>query len=130
MGVGKVRCLVSDLRIFYIFISSRTKKAYVYLVASHLRCWKSPERVTASKHTLCWKHSIILASSSFIKNFPDFQVNSNGNYVMTLGQSLFSQLYGCATIWIASAKLVIFFELEARLKRLVSYRNTFAINSV
>lgn len=41
-----------------------------------------------------------------------------------------SQLYGCATIWIASAKLVIFFELEAWLKRLVSYRNTFAINSV
>lgn len=41
-----------------------------------------------------------------------------------------SQLYGCATIWVASAKLVIFFELEAWLKRLVSYRNTFAINSV
>lgn len=36
-------------------------------------------------HTLCWKHSIILTSSLFLK-FSRFLEYSNGNYVMTLGQ--------------------------------------------
>lgn len=49
-------------------------------------------------HTLCWKHSIILTSSLFLK-FSRFLEYSNGNYVMTLSQfqsanSMAAQQYG------------------------------------
>ena len=49
---------------------------------------------------------------------------------MTLVQSLFSQLYGRAILWIATANLAIFFGLEARLERLLGDWNTFAVDSV
>lgn len=43
MGVGKVQCLVSDLRFFQTLnVHSDNKIAYAYLDVSHLRCWKSP----------------------------------------------------------------------------------------
>jgi len=57
--------------------------------------------VSFSKSTLFVHSNIYIALilsvvMRYNVNFPDFQVNSNGNYVMTLGQSLFSQLYGRA----------------------------------
>ena len=68
MGVGKVQCLVSDLRIFFIISYPHgRKKAYAlnhisFLKGSGIAC----EQLNVKNgHTLCWKHSIIFTSSLF-----------------------------------------------------------------
>lgn len=67
MGVGKVQCLVSDLRFFQILCILSDKKAYAlnhisFLKGSGIAC----EQLNVKNgHTLCWKHSIIFTSSLF-----------------------------------------------------------------